>query len=399
MKKLTIIFAISALMIWAACNKETEGNLHSSVPILPDNYYTYVPADAPDWILNSIAPTGPQPAPDIEHSWSIKVTDAGATLGRVLFYDKALSLNNNVSCGSCHKQQFGFADPIAFSNGLMPSPTKRNSMHIVNVFSSTNLFWDGRASDLKAMVLMPVQDHIEMGFENIDNLPKKLEQLDYYPELFKAAFGDESITNDKISFALTEFVKSLVSYNSRYDMYNRGAGSLTGLELEGLRLFTEKYDCASCHNEPNFGAGYYGGVANIGLDRSYVDKGAELTLFDPIFFDVFGNNIDLPLPPFNPDEVTQRSVEGAFKIPSLRNIVLTRPYMHDGRFATLEEVIEHYATGVKPHPDLDWRMQDFRDGSATITDLEKQALVAFLKSLTDYTFLSEPRFSDPFVKQ
>lgn len=388
MKKLLYITPVLMLIFWTACNQLESTTDYSSTPILPEVNYNYVPDDAPSWISSVITPTNPDSLLAFFGN-NIKVTNEGAKLGRVLFYDKALSLNNSVSCGSCHQQRFAFADNKAFSKGLMPGDTKRNSLQIVNVLNTSNLFWDSRASDLKKMVLMPVQDHIEMGFENVNHLPKKLAQLDYYAPLFKEAFGNEEISTDKIANALTQFVKSMVSYSSKYDQFDDLGTGLSALELQGKELFFNELSCNSCHSGNTFSGTYNGAVANIGLDLVYQDKGAAgITQLQP-FIDDFGIVDSLFFGDF--------FISGAFKIPTLRNIELTAPYMHDGRFNTLEEVVEHYATGIKPHTALDWRLTDFVNGQIEITEADKKALVAFMKTLTDERFVSAPRFSDPFV--
>lgn len=321
--------------------------------------------------------------------------DQKATLGRVLFYDKQLSLNNSVSCASCHKQAFAFADDVAFSKGFENMLTHRNSMPIQNLFSrhmvssdpvtagsQFGLFWDSRELSLMSMVLKPVANHVEMGIDNIDMLPAKLSALPYYKKLFNDAFGTEEITVDRIRQGITMFVSSIVTDNSRFDQnlaldsmgFSRtlsGKG-MSALEMVGYNLFIGKYNCASCHNV--LPGGYTGTLfMDIGLDESYTDLGIGTISRNP-------------------------NQNGTFRIPNLRNVALTAPYMHDGRFKTLEEVIDHYSKGIKNSPNLDDRLRDDKKKpmKMNITNDDKRAIIAFLNTLTDYEMITDPKFSDPF---
>jgi cytochrome c peroxidase len=303
------------------------------------------------------------------------ITNPGTTLGRVLFYDKKLSLNNAISCSSCHHQSNGFADPRSSSIGFEGRLTPRNSMAIVNSGLNQGMFWDSREFSVKSMTLNPIQNHIEMGMENLDFLEKKLQRYSYYGPLFQKAFGSTEITKEKISNALAQFVCSLISTNSKYDQgtLNKFA-NFNGLELLGKDLFfSSKAKCSTCHDGPNFSIAnstssndYIDtkGTANIGLDINYKDNG-------------FG--------------------EGQFKIPSLRNIALTAPYMHDGRFNSLREVINHYNSNIKPHRKLDSKfMHSGQAIKLNLSQIEVDALIAFLNTLTDEEFRTNPKFSDPF---
>ncbi len=301
------------------------------------------------------------------------VTDEGATLGRVLFYDPALSLTNNIACASCHHQEDGFADPVRFSVGFDDGLTKRNANSIVNPIASGVFFWDARENDLKAMVLQPIKNHVEMGMDNFDVLEKKLAALPYYPPLFKKAFGDENITRERLADALSQFLNSMVTANSKFDRsepHGWGSGNLgvfNEQEKQGFNLFFGSAGCANCHN-PGFVGNM--GWADIGLDKTYEDKG-------------LGAN--------------QPGMDGLFKIPSLRNVALSAPYMHDGRFATLMDVIDHYSDNVQASPNLDWRLRD-GDGARhlNLSQTDKEALAAFLETFTDEQFTNDPKFSNPF---
>lgn len=387
MKNRISYFILSAVVLFiilnVGCKKEiVTGDVAG--PTLPEAPYNYVNNNFSFWPFDN--------EPD-----NNRASDAGATLGRVLFYDKKLSLNNTVACATCHKQQFAFADNKASSIGFEGKITSRNSMTIINPGMSHGYFWDIRADKLEDQVLMPVKNHIEMGLENLDNLEIKLAKLDYYPPLFEAAFGTTEITRDNISKALAQFLRSMASYRSKYDKgLENDFSNFTALERMGKDLF-ESWDmpCQSCHGGTNFD-GWGGGVSNIGLDEVYTDNG---------------------LGALSQWQAQGSFYDGMFKVPSLRNVAVTAPYMHDGRFNTLEEVIEHYDSGVKKHPNLDYRLTTggffiFNDNAfedpvpgtivdgeprkLNLTDLQKRALVAFLETLTDYELIRDPKFSDPF---
>ncbi len=301
------------------------------------------------------------------------------TLGRVLFYDRQLSLNNSVSCSSCHVQTLAFADNQKVSRGFEDRLTSRNSMPIQNLNTGFEgfpiaLFWDGRETDLQTMVTKPIVNHVEMGIPELETLADKLSTVPYYEDLFVQAYNSPDITPDKIAHALSSFVMSIESRNTKFDRSLQGTESLSALENVGKQLFNETYNCNSCHQiqDPH---GYIqaGTFANIGLDEVYSDNGVE---------QVTGSAAD----------------NGKFKIPSLRNVALTAPYMHDGRFETLDEVLEHYSVGIEDNPNLDQRLRS-QDGGPmvfNIPDTDKQAIIAFLHTLTDQEMISDVRFSNPF---
>ncbi len=317
------------------------------------------------------------------------VTNWGATLGRVLFYDKALSLNNTIACASCHEQESGFSDPNMFSTGFEGGLTGRNSMGLTNAryYARGSFFWDERAATLEDQVLMPIQDHVEMGM-NLEDLTEKLSQLEYYPELFEQAFGDSEVSSDRISLALAQFIRSMVSYQSKYDEGLRTSppgmnpgnvnfSNFTASENLGKALFfSRRTNCAACHGSINFVAPR---PFNNGLDLVSEDNGVGVITRD-------------------------RREEALFKVNSLRNIEMTAPYMHDGRFATLEQVIEHYNSGIQAHPNLSPQLRlpgnegpnNVQPIRMNLSEEEKRALVDFLKTLTDQSFLQDERFSDPF---
>ena len=331
-------------------------------------------------VVNGPAPTPKLPSQLFQYQ---SMNNSLATLGRVLFYDRNLSLNNAISCGSCHIQQYAFADNHQFSRGLNNGYTSRNASAILSSFNH-NKFWDGRAGNFDTAVFMPVTNHLEMDVFNLNMLPEKLSYLSYYPDLFNSAFGTPEITVNGIRKALASFVGNLYSTNSKYDR-----GNLTAIEQEGENVFHGNGRCYNCHSGPNFN-GYQTAYENIGLDYTYPDKGRG---------NISHNSTD----------------DGKFAVPTLRNIALSAPYMHDGRYKTLREVIDHYSDGIQDSKNLSWVFRDFSDAGnmmvstidssnfyilpvslPNLTENEKTALEAFLKTLTDVSFVADPKFSNPF---
>lgn len=356
-----LLFSLATIAI--ACQKEPDSS-PLPTPKLVQGEYVYTDIQIPgspsvDFIdPNFFANFQPANNP---------LTNEGATLGRVLFYDGHLSKNNLISCSSCHLQSKGFADPMQFSTGFKLTTTSRNSMAISNLAFQRAYFWDERATTLEEQVMMPVQNHVEMGIEKIAVLPTKLSHVPYYAELFEAAFGDSEITEARIRFALAQFLRSMVSSNSRYDKgLKNNFQDYSELEKMGKDLFTSwnsRAGCANCHSGMVFDGW---SRENIGLDADPTDLGDG---------------------------------EGKFKVPSLRNVAVTAPYMHDGRFNSLEEVIDHYDHGVQMNPSLSWALRDFSGEGPKqlgLSLIEKKALVAFLKTLTDEQYLKDPKFSNPF---
>jgi cytochrome c peroxidase len=301
-------------------------------------------------------------------------TDHGATLGRVLFYDTRLSANNTLSCGSCHVQKNAFVDPNRASKGHAGKPTDRHAMSLVNLRYATRgrFFWDERAGSLEAAVLVPIQSKVEMG-QDLTRLMEILARDERYPELFEKAFGDRKITPERTARVLAQFLRSMVSCRSKYDEGRAQVASVrddfpnyTVQENRGKALFVN--NCASCHLPGQDAHFSTIAPANNGLD-------ADFTTADGGVGDITLDGGDI----------------GRFKSPSLRNVERTAPYMHDGRFDTLDKVIDHYSKEVKPHPNLNPQMRRLN-----FTASEKAALIAFLKTLTDQKFLTDPKFSDPF---
>ncbi len=328
------------------------------------------------------------------------VNDDGATLGRVLFYDGKLSLNNQIACASCHKQAYGFSDITQYSKGFEGAVTTRNSMPIVNPVLNSTLFWDSRANSIEDLALRPVKNHIEMGMESMKMLTQKLTNTSYYPALFEKAFGTSEVTEERIQSAMAQFMRTIITGNSKYD---EGVDDLhanfTPLEKLGYDIFTsDKAKCSSCHMEPTFAPS--GGGNMLMLNNNVFNDPTSNFMIEP--GGGMGNPYSQTLGTTNIglDRVyaDQGMGDGHFRIPSLRNIELTAPYMHDGRFNKLEEVVEHYNSGIQAHPKLDHKFRDV-NGNPTrlnLTEVEKQALVAFLKTLTDRQMCSDVRYSNPF---
>ncbi|MEM9367640.1 MAG: cytochrome c peroxidase [Planctomycetota bacterium] len=326
------------------------------------------------------------------------ITDEGATLGRVLFYDPSLSIDGTVSCSSCHKQELGFTDDRALSVGIDGQQVDRNSMSLVNArfYQRGRFFWDERARTLEQQVLMPIENEKEMG-HSLDRLEIQLSHDPLYPPLFEAAFGDADVTRGRISQALAQFIRSIVSFRSKYDVgaaqvqrIDRDFPNFTPEENLGKRVFLGRGNCASCHlsNALPF---------NPNRPDDPVRRGPRQIAFFTMSRPAV-NGIDADVPEADPGVGGANGGDldrGAFKSPSLRNLAVTGPYMHDGRFATIDRVIEHYNWSVRPHPNLDGRVRFMVDGIA-LPEPQKVALAAFLETLTDHELLSDPKFSNPF---
>ncbi len=376
-------FFLCFFLVFSACTKDQKVADVTSPPQLPSQAFTYNNTD-----------NFPQGVFDSEiHNLNNEV----ATLGRVLFYDPKLSATNRISCASCHLQAAGFSDTDQFSLGFTNQATPRNAMPIANLAFNRGFFWDLRVSTLEDLVSQPIENHIEMGMETIDVLTEKLATVDFYPALFEKAYGSDEITSEGISRAVSDFMKSITSFDSKYDQgLENNFSSFSPLENLGKTVFFEKANCSGCHVAPLFSPSWANASANIGLDMVYEDPGVSSTLTQVVTADGQVLFVENPLGNIN---------SGEFKIPSLRNIALTAPYMHDGRFNTLEEVVEHYNSGIKNHPQLSWHFRDFDQDTQTahprrlnLTDLEKEALVAFLKTLSGESFRTDEKFSDPFLR-
>ena len=387
-------FSLTAILIllisMTSCKKE-EAVLPSPTisPLnLPATLYDYTTIDHPEHLsTNVLMGAGQNAATENDNTPSSNpTTNEGATLGRVLFYDKSLSANGTIACASCHKQEHGFSDDEILSLGFAGGTTRRHSMSLINAkwYGRGRFFWDERAETLEEQVLEPFQDPVEMGM-TLEEVISGVQNQSFYPPLFEDAFGTTEINADRISRALAQFVRSIVSVNSKYDegrpqvnIPTNDFPNFSESENNGKRLFFLPVPmggggCIGCHSTEAF-INPDNGTTNNGLDAESTD---DLGVFEAI-----------PSPFFL----------GAFKVPSLKSIELTAPYMHDGRFATLEEVVEHYNSGIQNHPNLGNALKDNNDQAVrlNLTDQEQTDLVNFLKTLTDNTITNEDKFSDPF---
>lgn len=388
----TLLLAIAI----AACQKEEANNLRQV--LMPERLGVNYNDTYPEHLANQFE----------------VIDNDKADLGRVLFYDESLSINERVSCASCHIQSHAFADGKKNSPGFAQQNTSRNSLHITNIENFSPLFWDGRRNSLFEQVVDPITDHIEMGYGSTSQMIERISTKPYYADLFVEAFGTDQINEVRIREALTVFISSIRSYRNTLDaalavLPPSSSPWSSLIDPESIRLSSEQENrgfhlfgelgCANCHSGHNIGGRL---KANIGLDMEYSDQGFASWSLD-------------------------REDRGVFRIPSLRNIALTAPYMHDGRFATLEEVIEHYNSNIKAHPNLDWDLQqvseidsfddlvtlgldpvdvlsseDIEDNlpilpiRMNLSDSQKQDLLAFLHALTDKALINDTRYSNPF---
>ncbi len=327
--------------------------------------------------------TLPQGFPPLPNNSANPLTNEGIELGRHLFYDERLSGDNSQSCASCHGQNLAFSDKVDFSIGIDGNQGLRNAMPIFNLAWSDEFFWDGRAASLEEQVVMPVEDTLEMH-ETWQNALLELESDVNYQQMFVAAFGPDAITKENAGKALSQFIKTIISGNSPFDNYlNTNNPAVLGPDandiLEGYDLFVrfDKGDCIHCHTDPIAG--------RLVTDFSFRNNGLDDDFSaDPGLEGVTGDLAD----------------RGKFKVPSLRNLSYTAPYMHDGRFNTLQEVLNAYILDLKDTPYTDPVMYhddgDPNSGiGAQLTPQERDKVIKFLESLNDPSFLTNPDYADP----
>lgn len=360
---------LTFVLINTACNKDTPPCTDCGEDMLIEGEYAPQPYELnlTDWLIE---PASPDDNP---------LTIDGVALGRMLFYDPILSSDSTQSCASCHQQQYAFAEPSALSTGVTGNLGTRSAMAIINLgYASNGLFWDGRSATLEAQALEPVENPIEMH-EDWDNVEIKLRRHPSYPVAFRKAFGIDNknkITRDLAAKAIAQFERTLISYQSKYDeIVWENNGWFSDSEERGKHLFfveeaqeDEHPGCSHCHIAKYFTNNAY---ENNGLNASenlldFPDLGRG-----PISGNIYDN--------------------GRFRVPTLRNIALTAPYMHDGRFETLEEVLDHYSSGGHPAENKNINITHF-----TMTDQMKQDIINFLHTLTDTTFINKEEFGNPF---
>jgi cytochrome c peroxidase len=302
------------------------------------------------------------PAPQYSFTGN-PLTKEGFELGRKLFYDGRLSKDGNFPCASCHQQFAAFATfDHPLSHGFNNQFTLRNAPGLFNMAWNKEMHWDGGITNIEVQPLAPITAPNEMA-EDINNVINKLNADEVYPKMFTAAFGDETITSQRMLFAITQFVNSMVSGNSKYDKVKQGQATFTQTEQNGYTLFQTK--CATCHSEPLF------------TDHSF-------------------RNTGIPVDPFINDygrmRITNKKEDSLkFKVPSLRNVDLTFPYGHDGRFSSITSVLDHYSSGVQNGPTTDALLKN----KIPLSNFDKFYLLEFLKTLTDSTFIADKRFAQP----
>lgn len=316
--------------------------------------------------------------PKMPHARNNPVSVEGAALGRYLFYDPILSSDSTMSCSSCHQQKSAFSDsPKQFSIGSKGELMKRNTMSLFNLAWYPALFWDGRAASIEEQVFHPVRTYNEMDLKwNIAE--KRIEKSKFYKPLFNQVFGKQKIDSVQISKAIAQFLRTLISNQSKYDQVLNGEAYFTKEEYDGFVLVNDqmKGDCIHCHVTDGNALGTIAVFSNNGLDKiadpqDYKDKGRGI---------VTGKQSD----------------HGKFIVPTLRNLAFTAPYMHDGRFNTLKEVMTFYTSGVQDCANLDPKMEYVHQKGTKLTLEEKENVIAFLLTLSDSSFVTNPEFSDPF---
>jgi cytochrome c peroxidase len=356
---LVFIFVMS-LSIISSCKKDSVNNPDEETPPTPTPYNI---AKIPNFRNMPTDPANP-------------LTVEGIALGKKLFFDPILSKDSSISCESCHRKENSFSDPRRFSMGVDGTMGKRQSMALVNLaWYDNKFFWDGRVNTLRAQAEKPIEDPTEMHLP-FSEAEHRLQNHPEYVNMFWKAFGTKTVTKDLITKALEQFEKTLISYNSKYDKYTRGEVALDTFELRGLTIFnTEKGDCFHCHTTSELFVHPTQVFSNNGMDAAatvddFVDKGVGSI-----------SGID--------------AEKGKFKIPTLRNLAFTAPYMHDGRFGSLEEVIDMYNEGFKHSPTVDniliekaaVRYENTGEYGLQLSNHEKECLKRFLLSLSDSSFV------------
>jgi cytochrome c peroxidase len=363
-----MLLSAAVLLVVVSCGKNVAGGESPApTPARPTPYALTVPAGFPTPIIPADNP----------------LTNEGVALGRRLFYEKALSSTGTMSCGSCHQQSKAFTDGLPLAVGVDGVANPRGTMSLANMLWSKQLTWDGAFTTLETQALKPLENSIELH-QPLATSVAKLQTTTLYPPLFQAAFGTQTITPELALKALAQFERTLISGTSRYDTYMATRTGFTADEVKGLQLYTTHIapgtvrgaECFHCHSQPLMSSNFEGTFFNNGLDLTFSDPGRS--------------------------GVTKLAVDqGKFIAPTLRNIALTAPYMHDGRFKTLEEVLDHYSDHVQmASPGLDNNLILGLNNPPfgthmDLTAAEKKQVIAFLNTLTDSAFLTDPRFADP----
>lgn len=351
--KNTYLFLFSFFLLMNCTSKEEE--IYTPIP-----YSLEIPTLFADKL---IAPVIPANNP---------LTVEGVALGKKLFFDKKLSGDETQSCASCHNPQKAFTDNQQFSDGIDGFSGTRNTMPLFNLAWNFDerFAWDGKEFSLENQALEPVTNPLEMH-ANWTVIAVKLQQHAEYPTLFLQAFGTSKIDSALVTKAIAQFERTLISGTSKFDQYLRGEAALTPEEENGFNVFMDeaKGDCFHCHGSNNNPIWSDNKFHNNGLDATFTDLGFGAVTGDP-------------------------SGNGKFKSPSIRNLAFTAPYMHDGRFTTLEEVINHYSEGLQPSSTIDPLMKKVDQGGVALSTQDKADLKAFLLSLSDFEFINNPAFQE-----
>jgi len=332
-----------------------------------------VPQEEKPATLHEVQLRLPKEFPNIQTDPDNPLTEEGIELGRRLFYDIRLSGNNRISCASCHRQELAFSDGLALSNkGFSGRPLTRHAPALFNLaWANQGLFWDGGAKNLESQAFGPLTAEDEMH-QDLYELEAELKAIPDYVDRFKLVFKQEIQSTDVVK-ALSQFQRTLISANSRYDQYLRKEATLSIEELNGMNLYHEK--CSACHKGPLFTDQAF---HNNGLDASFSDEKEG----------IYQGHFRVS---FNPADL------GKFKTPSLRNVLISAPYMHDGRFNTITEVLEHYNSRMKAAPTVDPILyQDHGAIGIPLTGTQKKKLIAFLGTLTDESFINNKKHGNPF---
>ncbi|MBR9756975.1 MAG: cytochrome-c peroxidase [Algicola sp.] len=352
-------FYIIIYLLLSTCSSSSDGDY------TPVNSPTPLPLEIPQVFEDNIIP----PVLPVNNPQTVE----GVALGKKLFFDPILSVDFSQACASCHKPQKAFTDDNTFSTGVNGDLGRRNSMPLFNLAWNyeENFFWDGRSFHLEHQAMQPVKDPTEMA-NTWNEVVSRLSNHSEYPALFKAAFGQQDITKQLVAKAIAQFERTLISANSKFDNYLLGQATLTPQEQNGLNVFMDedRGDCFHCHGNPNNPLWTDNAFHNNGLDATFLDNGLG---------DVTGDPAD----------------NGKFKSPSLRNLAYTAPYMHDGRFTTLDEVINHYSEGLQNSPTIDPLMKKVNQGGVQLSPQDKADLKAFLLTLSDPSFINNPDFQNP----
>ena len=351
-----LLFILLGLIVVSSCGKDKVG-------YKPTPYQLNIPSHFPDMNIPADNP----------------MTVEGVELGRFLFYEKRLSGNDQMSCGTCHTPYTSFSDSAKYSTGIDGIKGNRNAIALINLGWDSFFFWDGRATSLEQQILEPVPNPIEMHLSWKEAI-SKLKKDTYYRNQFYKAFGVEDFDSTHAAKAIAQFIRTMISGSSKFDvMYkiennkplnvSEQAVSIDPEEWAGYDLFKSLNgaDCFHCHNGPLMRVAKF---SNNGLDFSFLDLGRGAITNNP-------------------------NDHGKFKVPTLRNIALSAPYMHDGRFKNLDEVIEHYSSGIHASPTIDPLIEFSSQGGVQLDAQEKYLLKRFLMTLTDNSFINNPDFQDP----